>query len=797
MSIDRLDLIRASTTLTGIDFVQVAPNQTEIFVFFHHDTLPVAVRSALVALVSSDFAILGEGQVDPPQVSVAQNVTPMPSFDGREVLHLIVDAPGGFGYYRLHIESAAIDPYYNDLRFNFKVNCSSDLDCKTQPRLCSEDLTSDFPVDYRARDFWSFRQALLDFAAQRYPDWQDRLEADLGMVLVELLSALGDEFSYAQDRLAREAYLDSATQRRSLRHLARWVDYAIDNGHGAFAWIDVTAIAPGVINGGTLISDEQAQTFFEFGRGLNDRDKGFAVSTPNELSPHGWDENDTCLIAGSRQLTLQGAHAASFVPDPTIDPVGKWVLLQTVPTDAALPVRRLMVRVVDAKDQNDPLLAQPITLIRWDAPTPFDLDLDTLNIRLNLLPATSGKTIETRFRIGPAANPADPDAHLPQAIERVGINSSFSYDNDIGRVKTLFSLADSDQTPLVWINRNGQSRPEIELIHEGDGPWPWVPSMVGEETVAASQKAFTLEDGLFRRVIGFERMGHVNEFVDYASSNGSTIRFGDNEFGLAPAEGSKFTVRYRLGNGRLMNVAPETLTHFALGLPAFVGGISNPLAATLGRDAESDEQVRVNAPQSFRALTYRAVRPEDYAAISKRLPWVQQSGASMRWTGSWSSVFVTPDSLDEANLSPAHRIDLQTLMDRVRQAGREVKVLNPKYANIDLEIEICVACNAYLGEVKEAVLLVLFGVDGKSGFFDPDNFTFGKPLSRSALIAAIQNVSGVKAVEQMRVRRHGWFDWRDFIEFELTVGMNEIVRIANYRDWPGRGSVKLMMEGGA
>ena len=46
----------------------------------------------------------------------------------------------------------------------------------------------DFPVDYQARDFNSYRQALLEFASQRYPDWHDRLEADVGIMLAEVMS---------------------------------------------------------------------------------------------------------------------------------------------------------------------------------------------------------------------------------------------------------------------------------------------------------------------------------------------------------------------------------------------------------------------------------------------------------------------------------------------------------------------------------------------------------------------------------------------------------------------------------
>ena len=41
------------------------------------------------------------------------------------------------------------------------------------------------PIDYLAKDFPSFRRALADFSALRYPDWRERAEADLGVMLLE------------------------------------------------------------------------------------------------------------------------------------------------------------------------------------------------------------------------------------------------------------------------------------------------------------------------------------------------------------------------------------------------------------------------------------------------------------------------------------------------------------------------------------------------------------------------------------------------------------------------------------
>ena len=66
------------------------------------------------------------------------------------------------------------------------------------------------------------------------------------------------------------------------------------------------------------------------------------------------------------------------------------------------------------------------------------------------------------------------------------------------------------------------------------------------------------------------------------------------------------------------------------------------MASFGGLDAETPEVLRQLAPDAFKAITYRAVRPGDYAEAAERLAWVQKAGSVFRWTGSWLTAFVTP-----------------------------------------------------------------------------------------------------------------------------------------------------------
>jgi uncharacterized phage protein gp47/JayE len=82
-------------------------------------------------------------------------------------------------------------------------------------------------IDYTDKDFRSLRQALLDLATYRLPEWTDRSPSDIGMLLVDLFAYMGDVLSYYQDRIASESFLDTAVERRSVLNLLRLIGYEL------------------------------------------------------------------------------------------------------------------------------------------------------------------------------------------------------------------------------------------------------------------------------------------------------------------------------------------------------------------------------------------------------------------------------------------------------------------------------------------------------------------------------------------------------------------------------------------
>ncbi|MDY7088323.1 MAG: putative baseplate assembly protein [Actinomycetota bacterium] len=98
-------------------------------------------------------------------------------------------------------------------------------------------------VDYLTKDYDGFREGMLGQIPQLLPAWTDRGENDFGVVLVELFAYVADILSYYQDRVANEAFLATATQRRSVTELLRLIGYQIDPGLAASAYLHIDVAA--------------------------------------------------------------------------------------------------------------------------------------------------------------------------------------------------------------------------------------------------------------------------------------------------------------------------------------------------------------------------------------------------------------------------------------------------------------------------------------------------------------------------------------------------------------------------
>jgi hypothetical protein len=805
---DRLELLRAQTALTGIDFLFVHDSQTLVDVYWHVE--PHLLDVPLVGdLPAGDVAITsryGDRRVVPV------TAVTWPTVDGRRVLRLKVDEPGDFVPYRLAIDDPRLDDFFNDVPFSFQAGCPSRLDCAPRTPPCPDDLPPGPPTDHTARDFWQLRRVMLDAATLLEPSWQDRSVADELVMLVEVLASVGDELAYAQDRIAHEASLETATQLRSLRRHAQLVDHRMHDGLGGSTWLAVTTPAGSIGNvpAGTVVwaeTENGARVPFSIGTGLDDELLGGQYEVDhrrNRLTPHVPDDAADCLPAGATSLAVLGHLGAAF-PSPGDPPL--MVALHEDPADPGVERRTWVLPVTSGVDDDDPLVPDaatglpptPVTVLTWDAADapPYDFALGETVVLGNVVPITAGDTHTTEFVVDASTTVGTP------AIEREGPH---------GSTEILHSVPDPDRRGLVWrpagthaIGGGGDVRttlPELAVL-ERRAPdpavrWEWRPQLVGPGASTPTDRHVTLDDGTWGPAAVYRGAGTEHVHRDWLAGDGYTVRFGDGEFGAVPASGAWFDVVYRLGNGRAGNV-PAGAIRYHDGSVALLEEVTNLVAVVDGAEPESAVETRRVAPFEWQTVTYRAVRPEDYAEALTRLPWVQAAGAVSRWTGSWLSMVATADPRDAVEMTPSWRADGRRQLDRFRQAGRDVILGEPRYADLDLDVRVCVERSSYRGQVVRRVLHALLGDPERprvTAFFDPDRFVPGTPLNRSALEAAVQAVPGVRAVEAVAYRRRGHFDWRP-LPAVVLVAPDELVRVVNDTAHPERGTVRIVAGGGA
>lgn len=785
---DRLEeLLAPSAALNGIDFVEILDplDQTALRVHFLN-RVPVTLSS-----VPRPVTIRGGERVTEIVVTLLPATLDR---EGRPCLNLRVDGPGDFSTYTLTIDSASLDSWFASVDFSFKALCPSTLDCEPPPHVCPPPAGDVPPIDYLAKDFSSFRKALSDFSGLRYPEWEERGEADFGMMFMEALCKIGDDLSYLQDRMRGEATLETATQRRSIVRHARMVDYEPRPATAARVWLQfdvpvgTTKLPAGI--GVDASAPDGTRIRFETGEGLHGP-ASFPVSAKWNrgagLRAYYWDDSERCLAAGATEMWLEG-RALDLV-------YGTPLLIDTEAVLSADPPVREIVHVVEATEVVDRVFTESVTNaprqlthVVWSADEALQFDHDiTLQddgrcrtlVAGNLVPATEGRRVTEMFVIGEAPAGA-PD--LPLAVVRRGTTGNAE------EPRYLWPLGTS---PLVFLAGGADApRPEIELVQQSSlpRPWTWKPTILDADT---SETDFVLEP--FRMSRAGELPGGV-PYYDYDGDDGHTIRFGNALFGAVPDSGTVFRVTYRVGGGSRGNVAADSIASLDPASPVAGLAVMNPFAASGGADAETAEQIRVRAPQAFRATQYRAVRAEDYSRAAETLAWVSRGGTNFRWTGSWRTIFTTADPRGSTAPSIPQRVELIETLNRYRLAGREVVTPFPLFVAVDVAITVCATADAFRGDVEEAILAIL--EPGTSGFFNPDQFTFGTPLYRSRLEAAVQAAPGVSGVVSIRTRRRGLELSAIEMPDVIAVGVNQILRVDNDRSRPEHGSLNVTVRGG-
>ena len=299
-----------------------------------------------------------------------------------------------------------------------------------------------------------------------------------------------------------------------------------------------------------------------------------------------------------------------------------------------------------------------------------------------------------------------------------------------------------------------------------------------------------------------EAIGPASDvFIAEMETDGTAyLLFGDGTNGTLPVPGSSFAATYRVGNGTAGNVAREAVTLVDTdGLPSsLLAGVTNPLPAVGGVDPEPIDQVRQSAPAAFETQQ-RAVTAADYQALVAAYTGVQRAAATLRWTGSWNTVFITVERDQQAPLSASFMDDLVAYLDGYRMAGVDLQVEDGVQVPLLVQMTVCVQPGYVATDVEQALLSVFSAgtqPDGAPGLFNPGVLDLGQRFYLSPLIAAAQAVDGVASVQVTAFERQDQPSDEGLLAGVLVPQRLEFFVLANDPNYPERGLFELTMEGG-
>ena len=564
-----------------------------------------------------------------------------------------------------------------------------------------------------------------------------------------------------------------------------WVSLAVQPGSGADGHI-LSAGTPFLTRSqgarGALPPEQLDQAVLEGALVFESMHELTLRAHHNEMLFYTWSDEQCVLPEGATQATLRNDDDRLQHLKP-----GDVLMLQeqlspkTGLAADADPARRHAVRLTSVVPTADPLDQTPVVEIEWhrDDALHFPLCLSTF------ITGESGQTLVTDVSVA-RGNVLLADhgysirdtALVPEVVPDQGTyRPSLPHRDITHRVPYDHALAQTQSAFTAVRQRLRAALPAVSLESKGE-PWTVRPDLLRSARFAAEFAVETHDDG------------------------SASIRFGDGVLGRRPAAGTQFTSTFRLGNGNAGNVGAEAIGHVVTDQSGILD-VRNPLPAQGGVDPEPIEQVRLYAPQAFH-IQQRAVTAEDYATVAQRHREVQKAVATLRWTGSWHTVFVTLNREGGRPVDNAFKAELRAFLERFRLAGHDLEIDGPRYVPLDIDFTVCVSPTSLRSAVRAALLETFSNVDlpdGRRGFFHPDNLTFGQPVFLSQVVAAAMQVPGVLWVDtddtppkRNRFQRYGQVSGGELAAGRIPFDRLEIARLDNDPNAPENGQIAFHID---
>jgi hypothetical protein len=595
-------------------------------------------------------------------------------------------------------------------------------------------------IRYLNKDFNTLRQALISFSKTYYPNtFQDFSPASPGMMFIEQAAYVGDVLSYYTDYAFKEGVMSSASERRNIVNLAGYLGYKVQPSRAATGTINIYQICPSATDGeGNYFPDPNYMLLIKENAQFSNKSLVYYV------------------LNQSVDFTINTAQnpRVDTVYSRNSDGTPEFFLLQkSGPISAGQILQKQQVVL-------DPQAFYEITL-----------DEDNVLGIVSVVDSDNNIWYEVDY--------------MAQELVPIAVPNDVEFEGSLNQYK--------DSVPYI-LNFLKTSRRFITIVDENN----LTTLQFGAGINGVDDEIVTFDSNLIG--IGLSNAKSVNIPLDPSN-------FLNNEnYGIAPTN-TTLTIQYLVGGGlasnsqtgEIINIVSMDFANSSEGLlPEQVTllntvensvQVTNPAPTVGGEDAETDDEIKMNAVANFAAQS-RAVTQDDFLVRIYSLPAKFGSVAKAQVVADTSlsvgvnkmlSGVVNTNNIGEVldtnnnnyfrqlaydvtnpfainvyllsydankqltQVNPALITNIITYLKQFRMMTDGVNIIDGYIINIGVDFVITV----YKGFNKKDVLSNC--ITAVQNFFDIDKWNFSQPINLSQLQLEIAKVDGVQSVVSVDV----------------------------------------------
>ncbi|MDP5337490.1 MAG: putative baseplate assembly protein, partial [Nodularia sp. (in: cyanobacteria)] len=240
-------------------------------------------------------------------------------------------------------------------------------------------------------------------------------------------------------------------------------------------------------------------------------------------------------------------------------------------------------------------------------------------------------------------------------------------------------------------------------------------------------------------------LNHLDQnYITRIDDDGTTtITFGDGEKGARLPSGlENLIARYRSGIGLAGEVAQDSLSLLKT-RPLGIREVTNPVPATGAAAREALNEARTSAPLTVRTLD-RIVSLQDFEDFSRAFSGIGKAKAEVIPNDALPIVYITIAAVNGKAVTPDSQLYtnlVQAIADSRAPEQIDVQIGSYQPLLFNLEAKILIDSRR---EVKPVLAEIRTALQETFSF---ERRSFGQSVTTSEAIAAIQNITGVIAVD--------------------------------------------------